>query len=157
MLPRRSERKAYDITSQQRINNNAEREKTNLEDLRKSTDAWRKKMEAQVDELNKKHGRKALFIVPVGDAVITMREMIAAGKFPGVTKQADLFTDPIGHGRGQVRALATYCNFAAIYRHSPEGLKMSEQGVDAEQHAALQKIAWETVSAYPYSGVEKSK
>ena len=93
--------------------------------------------------------------MPVGDAVVKLREQIAAGNFPGVTKQADLFRDPIGHGLGHVQALAAYCNFAAIYRRTPEGLKLNEPGVDDAQHDILQRIAWDTVSNYPYSGVEK--
>ncbi len=50
---------------------------------------------------------------------------------------------------------SNYCNFAAIYRRTPEGMKLTEPGVDDAQHAILQRIAWETVSNYRYSGVEK--
>lgn len=148
----------YDLTGpelEKRIKDNAERDNTKVEDIRASTDLWRKKMEAQVDDLNKRHGRTALYIVPVGDAVIALRELVVTDKFPSVKKQSELYTDPIGHGKGQIRALTTYCNFAAIYRRSPEGLNMTEPGVDAAQHAILQKIAWDTVSKYPYSGVKK--
>jgi hypothetical protein len=110
-------------------------------------------MEMQVDELNKKHDRRAVFLVPVGDAVVKLRAMVVAGQFPGITRQSKLFRDAIGHGQGQVMALTGYCNFAAIYRMSPVGLKLNERGVTEEQHAILQKIAWETVSKYPYAGV----
>jgi len=137
-----------------RIKENSERDNTDVAALRASTNAWRAKMEAQADDLNKQHGRKAVYIVNVGDAVNTLREQIVAGKFPGVTKQSELFRDPIGHGNGHVQALCTYCNFVAIYRRSPEGLKMNTMGVDDAQHAILQRIAWETVSVYPYSGVK---
>ena len=30
-------------------------------------------------------------------------------------------------------------------------------GITDEQHAILQKLAWETVSKYPYAGVTKAK
>ena len=50
-------------------------------------------------------------------------------------------------------ALAAYCNFAAIYQVSPEGLKLDERGVDDAQHAIVQKLAWETVSKYPHAGI----
>ena len=143
------------VSDTQRIRENSERDQTKLDELQASTTAWRQKLEAQADDLNKRHDRRAVFIVPVGDAVVKLRELIAAGKFPGVTKQADLFRDPIGHGLGHVQALAAYCNFAAIYRLTPEGLKLNEPGVDDAQHAILQRIAWETVSNYPYSGVER--
>jgi len=52
-----------------------------------------------------------------------------------------------------VLVLASYCNFAAIYRISPVGLKIEERSVSDEQHEILQKLAWETVSKYPYAGL----
>src|SRR5262249_38564358 len=108
------------------------------------------------DALNKKYDKQCVFIVPVGDAVVKLRALIIDGKYPGITKQSQLFRDPIGHGNGQVMLLAAYCNFAAIYRISPEGLTMkAERGIDAEQHAILQRIAWETVAKYPHSGIAK--
>jgi hypothetical protein len=48
--------------------------------------------------------------------------------------------------------LAGYCNYAAVYRRSPEGLDVKDS-VPAEQRAILQKLAWDTVSKYPYAGV----
>ncbi|MEK6258142.1 MAG: alpha/beta hydrolase-fold protein [Planctomycetota bacterium] len=137
-----------------RITNNTQRDDAKIEDLQAAVDEWRKKLEAQADELNKTHGKRAVFIVPVGDAVVKLRGMVIEGKFPGISKQSELFTDPIGHVGGHVQALASYCNFAAIYRISPEGLKAQAAGVSDEQHAILQKLAWETVSLYPYSGVK---
>ena len=139
---------------EKRITDNAQRDDAKIEDLQAPVDEWRKKLEAQADDLNKAHGKRAVFIVPVGDAVVKLRGMIVDGKFPGVTTQSKLFRDPIGHAQGHVMALAAYCNFAAIYRVSPEGLKLDERGVDDAQHAILQKLAWETVSKYPHSGVE---
>ena len=136
-----------------RIRDNNQRDDAKIEDLQAAVDDWRKKLEAQVDDLNRQHGKRALFIVPVGDAVVKLRALVTAGKYPGVAKQSELFTDPIGHGGPHLQALASYCNFVAIYRLSPEGLKMEVPGVDEAQHAILQRIAWETVSAYTYSGV----
>ncbi len=144
----------FDVpTGSGRITDNAQRDDAKIEDLQAAVDEWRKKLEAQADDLNKLHGKRAVCIVPVGDAVVKLRALIVDGKFPGVTTQSKLFRDPIGHGLGHVMALAAYCNFAAIYRVSPEGLKLNERGVDDAQHAILQKLAWETVSMYPYSGV----
>jgi len=145
----------FDQTSpERRIRDNAEHDNTNLDDLEKATKEWRTKLEAQADELNRKHGKKAVFVVPVGDAVNKLRRMIVAGEFPGVMKQSELFRDPIGHGLGHVQALTVYCTFAAIYRRTPESLSLNEQGVTPEQHALLQRIAWETVSASEHSGVK---
>jgi hypothetical protein len=136
---------------EKRIKDNAQRDSATVADLQAAMDDWRKKLEAQADELNKKHGKTAVFIVPVGDAVVKLRGLIIDGKYPGVVKQSELFTDPIGHGGAHIQNLASYCNFAAIYRISPEGLNLPN--LTDEQNAILQKIAWETVSSYPYAGV----
>lgn len=137
----------------QRIRDNADRDNMKIADLQVAVDEWRKKLETQVDDLNRQHGKRALYIVPVGDAVVKLRAMIVDGKFPGVTTQSKLFRDAIGHGQGHVMVLTSYCNYAAIYRRSPVGLKLAERGVDDAQHAILQKLAWDTVSTYPYAGI----
>jgi len=136
-----------------RITNNAQRDDAKIADLQAAIDDWRKKLEAQVDELNKQYGKTAVFIIPVGDAVVKLRSLVIDGKYPGVAKQSELFTDPIGHGGPHIQALASYCNFAAIYRTTPVGLKMTAPGMDDAQHEILQKIAWETVSTYSYAGL----
>ena len=142
-------------TKGERIRDNAERDNTDLAELRAATLQWRTNLEAQVDALNQQHGRKVLFIVPAGDAVNALRERIVAGTYPGLTKQSELFRDPIGHGLGPVLALTSYCNFAVIYHRTPQGLKLDEPGVSEEQHAILQQIAWDVVSKYPYAGVRR--
>jgi len=75
-----------------------------------------------VTSLNTQAGKQAVFVVPVGQAVLALREKIIKGEAPGIAKQSDLFTDPLGHPRGHIQALATYCHFAVIYRQSPVGL-----------------------------------
>jgi hypothetical protein len=148
----------FDITGpERRIRNNEERDNTDLDALATATTQWRGRLEAQADELNERHGRTAVFIVPAGDAVIKLRRLVAAGDFPGVAKQADLFRDPIGHGLGHVQSLTAYCNYAVIYRRSPQGLSLQEQGVTEEQHEMLQRIAWDTVSTYSHGGVSPSE
>ncbi len=135
-----------------RIKDNAQRDAMKIEDLQAAIDEWRKRIEAQVDELNKQHG-KHVFIVPVGDAVVKLRAMVVAGQFPGITQQSKLFRDPIGHGQGHIMVLAAYCDFAAMYGVSPAGHKITERSVSDEQHAILQKLAWDTVSNYPHAGI----
>jgi hypothetical protein len=140
----------FDLPAEKRITNNSQRDDAKVADLQAAIDEWRTKLEAQVDELNKQHGKSAVFIVPVGDAVVKLRSLVIDGKYPGVAKQSDLFTDPIGHGASHIQALASYCNFAAIYRTSPAGHNLT--GLTDEQNAILQKLAWETVSSYPHAG-----
>jgi hypothetical protein len=113
-------------------------------------------VEAKADELNKKFGKPVVFLVPVGDATVKLRALVLEGKYPGVTKQSDLWNDAMPHAGVHVMALSGYCHFAAIYRTSPVGLKISRfKELTDEQHAILQRIAWETVSNYPHAGVAK--
>jgi opacity protein-like surface antigen len=137
-----------------RIKDNSKRDDAKVADLQATLDGWRTQLEAQAADLNQKHGKKCVFIVPVGDAVVKLRAMVVAGEFPGITKQSALFRDPIGHGQGQIMALAAYCNFAALYRISPVGHTAPERSITPEQHAILQKIAWDTVSNYPPAGMK---
>jgi hypothetical protein len=97
--------------------------------------------------------REAVSIVPVGDAVVKLRELVAQGKVPGVAKQSELFNDTIGHANPPILMLTAYCNFACITGSTPVGLKVNEKGISDELNAMLQQIAWETVIAYPPSGV----
>ena len=145
------------------------------DDLDKYDADWAKKraaIEAAVDAANKRAGKQVVFIIPLHDAVMKMRRMVKAGKFPKVTNQEQLFVSLDGkrdeHGNNQIYALGAYCAYAAIHGKSPEGLRPkfpadgvlvgkrdSQVPLDDEQNAVLQKLAWETVSKYPYAGVMK--
>ncbi len=54
-------------------------------------------VQKQVADLNARYGREVIHIVPVGNAVIRLRELVVDGKIPGINKQSELFSDPIGH------------------------------------------------------------
>lgn len=141
-----------------RIKDNTQRRDMKIEELQAAVDEWRKRLEAQADELNQQHRRKAVFIVPVGDAVVKLRAMVVDGKFSGVKSQSELFTDPIGHAASHVQALTAYCNYVAIYHSDPRGLAVSPGGgLDEQQHLILQQLAWDVVSKYPHAGVTDSK
>jgi hypothetical protein len=47
----------FDLPGEKRIRNNADRDNANVADLQAAIDEWRKRLEAQVDELNKQHGK----------------------------------------------------------------------------------------------------
>lgn len=138
------------------IKTTADYDDSKLAGVQAALDKTRKGVEATVDKLNEKFGKKVVFLVPVGDATVKLREMVLEGKYPGVTKQSELWNDAMPHAGPHVMALSGYCHFAAIYRTSPVGLKIArfKELTDA-QHAILQRIAWETVSKYPYAGVAK--
>jgi hypothetical protein len=138
-----------------RVKDNAERDATKLDvdRLRADHAKWRGDMETQVKALNKKAARQAVAIVPAGDAVVKLRALVAEGKASGISKQSELFTDAIGHGKLPVVILVSYCNYACITGRSPVGLDVKEPAISAELHNLLQRIAWDTVSTYPMSGV----
>jgi hypothetical protein len=110
-----------------------------------------------VRTLNTTVGRTAVFLVPVSDAVYALREKIAEGRAPGLTKQTDLFRDDLGHPHPPLAVLVTYCHFAAIYGRSPVGLPVPASLKDLPQadtlNRLLQQLAWDAVTAHPLSGV----
>ena len=134
----------------------ADYDASKLADVQAAYDRGRKGVEALADEINAKQSRRVMFLVPVGEAVTKLRGMIVEGKVPGVGRQSQVFTDAMPHAGPLAAELAAYCNYAAIYRSSPEGLAIKD-GVPAEQRAIIQAIAWETVSKYAYAGVSDAK
>jgi hypothetical protein len=120
---------------------------------------WRKQLEEQIAKLNKDLGKEAVRLIPVNDAVITLRERVIQGKVPGITQQVELFKDDIGHPTTPLALLVTYCHFAAIYGKSPVGLPVpgslkdnpNSQGLTT----VLQEVAWEAVRGYGKSATEK--
>lgn len=119
-----------------------------------------------VAALNEKFGRQVLYVVPVGQAVIALREKIIKGEAPGLSQQEDLFIDPIGHPAMPLQALASYCHFAVIYGRSPVGLpipayfsdpetKKYPPEITDEMNLMLQELAWNAATEHPQSGVKK--
>lgn len=118
-------------------------------------------IDEQVKALNEKYGGKpVVFVAPVGQAVLALRKKIAEGAAPGLTKQTDLFTDPIGHAKPPLQVLVGYCYFAQIYNRNPIGLPVPPalKGVSDEDlpklNKLLQEIAWTAVTQHPLSGVK---
>jgi hypothetical protein len=119
--------------------------------------SWLVNLEAHVRALNTTVGRTSVFLVPVSDAVFALRERIAEGRAPGLTKQTDLFRDDLGHPHPPLAVLVTYCHFAAIYGRSPVGLPVPAPLKDKPEadglNRLLQQLAWDAVTAHPLSGV----
>jgi hypothetical protein len=136
-------------------------------------------LEKLVDQINAKHGRKVMVISPVEEATCKLIEMVAAGKFPGITDPGELWGpwtrshDPMWRPGSHLRTLFAYCNVATMYGVSPIGLNPDCSSlkfgggktfpeafndlapITEEQRKILQQIVWDTVSNYPYSGVKK--
>lgn len=129
--------------------------------LRELHDRYFREMDELVTNLNKKLGQPVVYVVPVGQAVIALREKIAAGQAPGLKAQANLFSDALGHPNPPLTILMGYCHYAVIYRESPVGLpvpsKLQRPGADDQQTATLnrllQELAWDAVIHHPLSGV----
>ena len=133
-----------------------------LKKLQDEHDKYFHDIDEHVKALNAKYGGKpAIYVAPIGQAVLTLRQKIAEGAAPGLTKQTDLFTDAIGHAKPPLAVLVAYCYYAQIYGRSPVGLPVPPalRGVPNEESTAklnqlLQEIAWNAVTEHPLSGVK---
>ena len=126
----------------------------------RSTASWRGAVEVLNEKYREEPGRQVVFLVPAGEAVCVLRELVVAGKAPGVARQSGLFRDDRGHPHAHVAALVGYCHYTVIYRRSPVGLpvpdalKKAGLGRDTEAlNRVLQEVAWEVVTREPLSGV----
>ena len=140
---------------------NADRDavtRADLTTIREQHSPWVKALEKQVAALNASIGKEAVFIVPVDEAVFALRERVADGKAPGITKQSELFRDDLGHPNAAMAILVTYCHFVAIHHRSPVGLPVPAELKDQPQAEALnhllQELARNAVTQYPHSGVK---
>jgi len=129
----------------------------NLPELREKQARYDHDVDEFVGAINHRLGRDVIETVPVGKAVLALREKLAAGAAPGLRRQRDLFRDPWGHPREAVQVLSGYCHFAVIYRKSPVGLPLPKALAGTKMDAAdksalnllLQQLAWETVQSRP--------
>ena len=141
---------------------NKDYDNTKIDALQAATDERRKATEGVADGINKTLGKRVVFIVPVGDAIVKLRTLIVAGKFPGVKRQSEILGgDAMPHLGLLGASLQAYCHFSAIYRIPPPAPAPLPEGADQPkkdayaQQEILRQIAWETVSKYPYAGVAK--
>lgn len=147
--------------AQDRQFKNEKRNEATVESLRRLRDGhreqWVKVLETQVRTLNASIGHDAVFLVPASDAIFALRERVAEGTAPGLSKQTDLFRDDLGHPQAPLAVLVTYCHFASIYGCNPAGLPVPAELKDYPQaeelNRLLQQLAWDAVTACPLSGV----
>ena len=127
------------------------------EQIRKLHEPYFKNMDAYVAAQNKQFGKQVLFVVPVGQAVVALREKIIEGKAPEITKQSQLFTDTLGHPNVVIMTLSAYCHYAVIYHRNPVGLpvpaSLAKKHPGKELNRLLQELAWDAVIHHPLSGV----
>jgi hypothetical protein len=121
-----------------------------IPDLKKQQDLYCQEVQKNLNELNSKLGKNVFFMVPVGHAVVALREKIIAGQAPGLSVQQDLFRDNWGHPQVSVKVLAAYCFYACIYHRSPVGLEPGKGwGLDEKLVRLLQELAWDAVINHP--------
>ena len=131
-------------------------------ELREIHQRYFQEMDALVGDLNHQLGKPVIAVVPVGQAVIALREKIIARQAPGLHTQEDLFADPLGHPAPALQVLIAYAHYAVIYRKNPAGLPVPQVlatlKLPEEQTAALntllQQLAWDAVIHHPLSGVK---
>jgi hypothetical protein len=128
------------------------------ESLRKIHERYFREMDDLVTAINKKLGKPVVFVVPVGQAVLALRERIIAGQAPGLKSQEDLFTDGLGHPKAPLTVMMGYCHYAVIYRKSPVGLPVPKAlggpGDVSALNRILQEVAWDAVTRHPLSGAK---
>ena len=117
-LPNDTYEPVYPLDVRKGVDHNA----TDLADLREKQAEYLHDLDESVRGINQDLGKDVVFVVPVGQAALALREKIAAGKAPGLKMQWDLFRDPWGHAQPPLTVLSGYCHFAMIYRRSPVGL-----------------------------------
>ncbi|MHC4694410.1 MAG: hypothetical protein ACYS67_16845 [Planctomycetota bacterium] len=99
---------------------------------------------------------RLVLIVPGGRALIALKDQIEAGKVPAMKDFfAEIFADDL-HLSAKGRYLISLVHYACIYAESPEGKVSSlTTGLSAEQARIFQRIAWQTVRDYEWSGISK--
>lgn len=149
----------YKLDYQKQRPEPVDRNARKIEDIRELHGKYFADMDAHVNALNEKFGKTVVYVAPVGQAVVALRDKIIKGEAPGLKQQNDLFTDPIGHATVPLQVLVGYVHFAQIYGRSPVGLpaparfKSSDKYSDA-LNTLLQQLAWDAVSQHPLSGVK---
>jgi hypothetical protein len=156
-VPNDTYRPVYPLETRKKVDHNA----TIVAELRKQQALYSHDLEEFVRGVNQRLGKEVVFIVPVGEAAVALREKIVAGQAPGLMEQWDLFRDCWGHPQPPLQVLAAYCHFAVIYRRSPVGLplpsdltKANNPNWDDDLNRLLQELAWDAVIHHPHSGVK---
>lgn len=138
------------LKTKESVNHNA----ATVPELKKQQEIYCREMRQHLDSLNAKLGKNIYSLVPVGHAVIALREKIIAGQAPGLKTQEELFRDNWGHPQMPIKVLSAYCFYACIYQRSPVGLPpVDNWKLDAKLVRLLQELAWDAVTNHPLTGL----
>jgi hypothetical protein len=101
---------------------------------------------------------KPVYIIPGGLALRNLKKEIVAGRVPG---WSDFLPHVFDQGGADVHLAApgrwfiTLVFYACMFQRSPVGVTYENTGLSAEQAGKLEQIVWETVNAYPLSGISR--
>jgi len=156
-LPNDTYHPVYPLETHVVVNHNA----AIMPELRKQYELYFNDMDNYVRDVNKKLGKDAVLIVPIGQAVLALREKIVAGQVPALKAQTELFRDSWGHPAVPLHILSSYCHFAVIYHRSPVGLPMPKELAHSKYNneylnRLFQELAWDAVIHHPLSRVVAS-
>lgn len=140
---------------------NAERDTQPVAEIRDRTAQHMAAIRAQLRATNARLGREVCTLIPVGSAVVRVRELIAEGKLPGFDRPSQLFVDDLGHTTAAIQQLCAYLYYAAVFHRDPRELRgLGNNGWTKAMGAPhpdlgplLRVIAWETMLAEPLSGL----
>ena len=142
---------------------NAARDTRPVSEIRDRTAKHMEEIRAQLRATNARVGREVCTLIPVGTAVVRLRELIAEGALPGFDKPSQLFVDDLGHTTAAIQQLCAYLYFAAVFHRDPcelpglgnNGWTKAMGTPHPDLGPLLRKIAWETMQAEPLSGLSK--
>lgn len=111
--------------------------------------------EAVRQRLEQENSGKPVWIVPGGLALANLKRAIAAGQVPGLKDFfASQFQDDI-HLSNKGAYLIALVHYVCIYKRNPAGVSLANSGLTPQQAAAYQRIAWDTVRNYRWSGLSR--
>jgi hypothetical protein len=118
-----------------------------------------------VNEFVDRNPNADIFMVPGGQALALLHDIIDSGNLPGVTSHRQLFSDNI-HLTSVGNYFIACVMYSTIYHRSPEGLPYILKNMYGQNYTpaptmaqaqVLQKAAWQAVCDYKhYSGVNCS-
>ena len=144
---------------------NAERDTHPVAEIRERTTRHMDEIRTQLRATNARVGHEVCHLVPLGAAVVRLRELIAEGNLPGFDQPSQLFSDDIGHGSPAIHHLCTYMFYATVFHRDPRELRGLGNNGWSKQYGTprpeltplLQQIAWDTMLAEPLSGLTKQR
>ena len=102
------------------------------------------------------------YILPAGLALLALKQAVEAGSFPGLAATSSAFWTTFfsnngtnNHLTNEGRWYVALVFYAAMFQRDPAGLPRAGTALTDAQAAALQALAWQTVSDYALSGIRR--